>query len=132
MSIPSTFGSAGAASAAVRRSRCHCRSPSLLQLAELPGRRCGVISIEAASLTAVHLRAVGADPTTPVEGISPGSPLHCTLMQDLPALDAADAVAQVLAAADRLRAGHPHIDTLVLEFTNLPPYADALHRHTGL
>ena len=75
---------------------------------------------------------MGADPTTPVEGISPGSPLHGTLMQDLPALDAADAVAQVLAAADRLRAGHPHIDTLVLEFTNLPPYADALHWHTGL
>ena len=105
---------------------------SLLQLAELPGRRCGVITIEAASLTAVHLRAVGADPATPVEGITPGSPLHCTLMQDLPALDAADAVAQVLAAADRLRAGRPHIDTLVLECTNLPPYAGALRLHTGL
>ena len=105
---------------------------SLLQIAELPGRRCGVITIEAASLTAVHLRAVGADPATPVEGITPGSPLHCTLMQDLPALDAADAVAQVLAAADRLRARHPHIDTLVLECTNLPPYADALRLHTGL
>ena len=105
---------------------------SLLQIAELPRRRCGVITIEAASLTAAHLRAVGADPATPVEGIRPGSPLHCTLMQDLPALDAADAMAQVLAAADRLRARHPHIDTLVLECTNLPPYADALRRYTGL
>ena len=105
---------------------------SLLQLAELPGRRCGVITIEAASLTADHLRAVGADPATPVEGITPGSPLHRTLMQDLPALDAADAVAQVLAAADRLRARHPHIDILVLECTNLPPYAGALRLHTGL
>ena len=54
---------------------------SLLQIAELPGRRCGVITIEAASLTADHLRAVGVDPATPVEGITPGSPLHCMLMQ---------------------------------------------------
>ena len=80
----------------------------------------------------MNLRAVGADPATPLEGITPGSPLHCALMQDLPALDAADAVAQVLAAADRLCARHPHIDALVLECTNLPPYADALRRHTGL
>ena len=105
---------------------------SLLQIAENPGRRCGVITIEASSLTAEHLRAVGADPATPVEGIKPGSPLHRTLMQDLPALDETDALAQVLAAADRLRTRHPHIETLVLECSNLPPYADALRRHTGL
>lgn len=105
---------------------------SLLQLAELPGRRCGVITIEAASLTAAHFIAVGADPETPVEGITPGSALHCTLMQDLPGLDAADAQAQVLAAASRLLKRQPRIDTLVLECTNLPPYAAALRQATGL
>lgn len=105
---------------------------SLLQIGELQGRFCGVITIEAASLTADHLRAVGADPATPVEGIASGSPLHCTLMQDLPELDQDDALAQLLAAADRLLARHPHIDTLVLECTNLPPYAEALRRHMGL
>ena len=108
---------------------------SLLQLAELAGvagRRCGVITIEAASLTAAHFSAVGADPATPVEGITPGSPLHRTLLQDLPELDPVDAQAQVLAAAARLRRRHPRIDTLVLECTNLPPYADALRRATGL
>lgn len=105
---------------------------SLLQLAELPGRRCGVITIEAASLTPAHLLAVGANPATPVEGITPGSALHRTLLQDLPELDTADAQAQVLAAAARLRARHPELDTLVLECTNLPPYAAALRHHTGL
>ncbi len=105
---------------------------SLLQLAELPGRRCGVITIEAASLTPAHFIAVGADPDTPVEGITPGSALHRTLLQDLPELDAADAQAQLLAAAARLRARHPALDTLVLECTNLPPYAAALRRTTGL
>jgi Asp/Glu/hydantoin racemase len=96
------------------------------------GRRCGVITIEAASLGAAHFEGVGADPRTPVEGITPGSPLHRSLLQDLPALDEADAQRQVLAAAQRLRVRHPDIDTLVLECTNLPPYAEALRRATGL
>ena len=107
-------------------------SSSLLQLAEPRGRRFGVITIDAAALTPAHLAAVGADPATPVEGITPGSPLHRTLLQDLPELDTADARAQVLAAAQRLRQRHADIDTLVLECTNLPPYAQALRCSTGL
>ena len=105
---------------------------SLLQLADRPGRRCGVITIEAASLTPAHFIAVQADPQTPVAGITPGSPLHHTLLQDLPLLDAADAQAQVMDAARRLLADHPQVNTLVLECTNLPPYAGALRLATGL
>ena len=105
---------------------------SLLQLADFQDGRAGVITIEAASLTAEHLQAVGADPATPIEGITAGSPLHQTLLQDLAQLDPADAQAQVLAAATRLRQRCPQIDTLVLECTNLPPYAGALRAATGL
>jgi Asp/Glu/hydantoin racemase len=83
-------------------------------------------------LTPSHFAGVGADPATPVEGIAPGSPLHRTLLEDLPHLDATDAQAQVLAAGARLLAREPGIDTLVLECTNLPPYADALRRATRL
>jgi Asp/Glu/hydantoin racemase len=109
-------------------------SSSLLQLAQkqATGRRCGVITIEAAALGPAHLRSVGADPATPVEGITPGSALHRTLLQDQPTLDTVDAQAQVLAAARRLLLRHPDIDTLVLECTNLPPYAPALRAATGL
>jgi Asp/Glu/hydantoin racemase len=109
-------------------------SSALLQLAELQaqGRRCGVITIEAASLQPAHFDGVGADPATPVEGITAGSALHRTLLQDLPTLDEADAQAQVLAAAARLLAREPRLDTLVLECTNLPPYAQALGAATGL
>jgi hypothetical protein len=104
-------------------------SSSLLLLgAELHGQRCGVVSIEAASLTPAHFEAVGADPGTPVEGITPGSPLHRSLLQDLPELDPADAERQVLAAGERLLARHPGLDAVVLECTNLPPYAAALRR----
>jgi hypothetical protein len=105
---------------------------SLLQLADRNGGRCGVITIEASSLTAEHFVAVGADPSTPIEGITPGCALHRTLLLDLPDLDPLDAQFQVLAAADRLLERHPDVDTLVLECTNLPPYADALRQHTAL
>lgn len=105
---------------------------SLLQLADDPTRRCGVITIEAASITPAHLQAVGADPATPVEGIAPASRLHATLMQDLPTLDMDEAREQVVAAGLRLCRRHPEVDTLVLECTNLPPYADALREATGL
>ncbi len=109
-------------------------SSALLQLAEqqAQGRRCGVITIEAASLGAAHFEGVGADPATPVQGITPDSALQRTLLQDLATLDAADAQAQVLAAAQRLLARVPGLDTLVLECTNLPPYAPALRAASGL
>lgn len=109
-------------------------SSALLQLAEQQalGRRCGVITIEAASLGAEQLLAVRADPATPIEGITPGSALQRTLLLDLPTLDEADAQRQLLAAAQRLLARHTGVDTLVLECTNLPPYAPALRAATGL
>jgi Asp/Glu/hydantoin racemase len=107
-------------------------SSSLLALAhELRGRRCGVITIEAASLSATHFEAVGADPATPFEGIASGSALQRSLLEDLPALDADDARTQVLAAGARLLAREPQLEALVLECTNLPPYADALRAASG-
>ena len=105
---------------------------ALLELPRLAPLRCGVITIEAASLTPSHFEAVGADPATPLEGIAPGSALHRTLLQDLPALDEVDARAQVLAAGARLLQRAPGLQALVLECTNLPPYADALRVATGL
>jgi hypothetical protein len=79
-------------------------STALLQMAELQarGRRCGVITIEAASLQAAHFEVVGPDPAPPVEGITPGSVLHRTLLQDLRALEETDAQRQVPAAAQRV------------------------------
>lgn len=105
---------------------------ALLKLPELRGQRVGVITIDAASLGPPEFQGVGADPQTPVEGIEPGSPLHRTLLQDLPELDPVDAQAQVLAAARRLQARVPDLQAWVLECTNLPPYAPALRAATGL
>jgi hypothetical protein len=103
---------------------------ALLKLPEL--ERPGVITVDAASLGAPELRAAGASPGTPVEGLTPGGLLQRTLLEDRPAIDAAAAEADLLAAARRLLQREPALTSLVLECTNLPPYAAALARATGL
>ena len=110
---------------------------SLLLLPELQralpsGRRAGVVTADAASLTGTHLRAAGAAEDTPVEGLSPDSPFHATLIDNLPELDAGLAEAATVAAALRLAHGHPELGAIVLECTNMPPYAEAVHAATGL
>jgi hypothetical protein len=94
---------------------------SLLALPALP--RPGVITVDAQSLA--------LDGPTPVEGLAPGCALQRTLLDDLPTLDVPQAEADTVAAAERLVARHPEIETLVLECTNLPPYAAAVRRATG-
>ena len=103
---------------------------SLLALAQLPSP--GVITVDAASLGRAELLAAGAAPDTPIEGLSPGCPLQRTLLEDLPELDAAAAERDTVAAALRLVQRHPDLRSLVLECTNLPPYALAVQRAAGL
>jgi hypothetical protein len=95
---------------------------SLLALPALP--RPGVVTVDAQSLA-------GLAGDTPVEGLAPGCALQRTLLDDLPTLDTAQAEADTVAAAQRLVQRHPAIESLVLECTNLPPYAAAVQRATG-
>ncbi len=102
---------------------------SLLQLAGLHGA--GVVTVEATSLGADHLRAAGAAADTPVEGLAPGCAFQRTLLNDEATLDVDSARDAVVAAAQRLLARHPALSTIVLECTNMPPYADAVRTATG-
>lgn len=105
-------------------------SSSLLLLGCL--EHAGVVTVDAASLGADHLRAAGARADTPVEGVTAGSAFQQTLLLDLPTLDTHDALLQVVGAAQRLLARHPTLTDIVLECTNMPPYADAVRRATGV
>ena len=109
---------------------------SLLLVAELDagwsdGRRAGVVTVDAGSLTAAHLGAVGARADTPVEGLAADSRFRATLLHDRAELDAAEAERATVAAAERLLARHPEVAAIVLECTNMPPYADAVRAATG-
>jgi hypothetical protein len=102
---------------------------SLLKLPDLADP--GVLTVDAGALSAAHLRAAGAPGDTPVEGLAPGCALQRTLLEDLPTLDPVAAEADVLAAARRLLRRCPGVQSLLLECTNMPPYAHAVRAACG-
>ena len=109
---------------------------SLLLLPELqaglaPGRAAGVVTVDAASLGAQHLRCTGASAHTPVEGLATGCAFQRTLLNDEPWLDVDAARQATVDAALRLVSRHPEVATIVLECTNMPPYIDAVRTATG-
>jgi Asp/Glu/hydantoin racemase len=98
-----------------------------------PGKRVGVVTVSGASLTPRHLEAAGAPVDTPFVGTEDGVELFRVLVlgekQDL---DVALAARDVLDAGRRLVAANPDVGAIVLECTNMPPYAHALREALGV
>ena len=110
---------------------------SLMQVATVarllpPGRRVGVLTISAASLSAEHLEAAGVPPGTPVGGVDPDGAFARAILWDALALDVDAARAENVAAARALVDAHPDIGALVLECTNMTPYARDVRAATGV
>lgn len=96
-------------------------------LLALPGlARPGIVTADAAALAGVAV-ARGL----PCAGLAPGSHLHGVLLGNRPALDPAQAERDAVDAARRLVEHHPDLTDLVLECTNLPPFAAAIERATA-
>ena len=96
------------------------------------GRRVGVITASRENLTAAHLAAVDASRDTPVEGMPPNGSFARTFLANGTELDRDEVERETLLAGRRLVARHPDVGAVVLECTNLPPYAPALRRDLGL
>lgn len=110
---------------------------SLLQAASIqallpPGRKVGILTVSAASLTREHLRAAGVPDGTPVVGTDGGREFSRVILGDLPELDPEAAEADLLEAAERLLVLHPEVGAILLECTNMCPYARAIAERTGL
>jgi hypothetical protein len=97
-----------------------------------PGKRVGVLTVSAANLTGEHIRAAGADPETPVVGTDAGSEFTRVMINDEERLDVAAAERDILAAGDRLVTSHDGIGAVLLECTNMVPYARALSQRLRL
>ena len=108
-------------------------SSSLLWLSspELSGERCAVLTIDAQALDAHQLAGVDADTATPVGGVAPGCEFQRRLLGNEATMDLLQAEQDVVAAALALVRAHPATTTLVLECTNMPPYAQAVAAATG-
>jgi hypothetical protein len=98
-----------------------------------PGQRVGIITVSAASLTARHLAAAGAPADTPFVGTENGREFYRVLIQgEKQDMDVGLAAADILAAGRTLVSRHADIGAIVLECTNMPPYAFALRETLGL
>ncbi len=97
-----------------------------------PGKRVGVLTVSAASLTREHLIAAGVDPEIPVVGTDQGREFSRVMLDEKHTLDAAAAEADILDAGDALLAQHPDIGAIVLECTNMTAFARALSDHLRL
>jgi hypothetical protein len=91
-----------------------------------PGKQVGIITVSAASLSEEHLNAAGVDPATPVVGTDGGSELTRVLINNEERLDVAAAERDILTAGEELVAKHSGIGAVLLECTNMVPYARAL------
>jgi Asp/Glu/hydantoin racemase len=96
------------------------------------GKRVGVLTISAATLSPDHLRAAGAPSDLPVVGTDEGREFTRVILGDEPELDVAAAEQDILDAGDRLIERHPEIGGVVLECTNMAPYARALSERLKL
>jgi hypothetical protein len=112
-------------------------SSTLLQLPALLAAEAqvGVLTISAEHLTHDYLLAAGVPterlPDVLVQGVVPTGAFASAILGNQPELDLAAAEEEVVAAARALQARAPRLRTLVLECTNLPPYAQALADATG-
>jgi Asp/Glu/hydantoin racemase len=99
-----------------------------------PGRRVGIMTVNAPSLTPEHLAGAGIGEDIPlaVVGMETEKEFTRALLDNELELDVDLAREEHVRVARRLIAENPDVGAIVLECTNMPPYAADIQRETGL
>ncbi len=97
-----------------------------------PGKEAGILTIDAAALTQEHLLCAGIDESVPIKGCEGGREFTQAILGNRLTMDADLCESDNVAAALSLLQEHPTVGAIVLECTNMAPYASAIHRATGL
>lgn len=110
---------------------------SLMQVAMvnrlLPvGRRTGILTVSASTLTPLHLEKAGVPAGTPVGTTEGGREFTRAILGNELELDVDAARQDNIEAAAALVAKNPDLGAIVLECTNMVPYATDIHAKTGL
>lgn len=96
------------------------------------GKRVGVLTISKASLSPEHLIAAGAPIDTPVVGTDVGRNFTREVLGDFESIDFESCRLDLLDAAAELVTQNEGICAIVLECTNMVPYAADIRKLTGL
>src|ERR1700740_178341 len=98
-----------------------------------PGKRVGLVTVSGSTLSPAHLEGAGVPLDTPLVGTENGKEFFRVLIKaDKDDMDVAQAERDVVDAGKELVARHPDVGAIVLECTNMPPYAAALQAEVGL
>ncbi len=99
----------------------------------LPAGKCaGVLTISASTLTEDHLRKAQVPEGTPIGTTEGGQEFTRAILGNEESLDVEKARADNVEAALRLQKNHPELGAIVLECTNMCPYAADIQSATGL
>ncbi|WP_137699382.1 aspartate/glutamate racemase family protein [Marimonas lutisalis] len=96
------------------------------------GRRAGVLTISATSLTPLHLERARVPEGTPIGTTEGGREFTRAILDNEEFLDVEAARADNVEAALALQKANPELGAIVLECTNMSPYAPDIARATGL
>ena len=98
-----------------------------------PGKRVGLVTVSGSTLTPAHLAGAGVPLDTPVVGTENGREFFRVLIKaEKDDMDVELARQDILDAGKALLARHSDIGAIVLECTNMPPYAAALQAAVGI
>ncbi len=96
------------------------------------GKRAGVLTISASTLTSDHLIAAGVPADTPIGSTEGGQEFTRAILGNELTLDVDKARQDNIEAALALQNQNPDLGAIVLECTNMCPYAADIQRATGL
>jgi hypothetical protein len=102
---------------------------ALIQAMLPPDQRVGVLTISAASLTPQHLEVAGVPEGTPVIGME-GTAFAASILENKDTLDVPLARQEMVRAAQRLVTENPAVGAIILECTNMVPYAPDIAKAT--
>lgn len=110
---------------------------ALMQAAQIqailpPGKRVGILTISAGTLTQEHLDTANVPAGTPVAGVADGCEFQRAILGNELTLNVSEAEADLAAAAKAFQVDHPELGAILLECTNMPPYKKAIVEVTGL
>lgn len=110
---------------------------SLMQVALVnrllpPGKKAGILTISSSSLSQEHLRKAGVPEGTPIGSTEGGREFTRVILDNENELDVDLARRDNVEAALALRDANPDLGAIVLECTNMVPYAAAIRSATGL
>ena len=97
-----------------------------------PGKRAGIVTISGTTLTTDHLKCAGVSLDTPIIGTEAGQEFSRAILGNEIGLDIDQSRIDIITAGRTLCAQHPDIGALVLECTNMVPYASDVSDALGM